>query len=151
MRECAFEWRYPEFQPRLWIFLEVAQYMLKGSGDFAAAADMKPYIDDVQAMKSEAVHQIITRRGYGCSVSRNYRLLIGWLELLIIVSKIVPEIPIKKFILDLVKPPSVGGLNHRDTGINVDKTTGIVSHNGVVYQFDPLFPLDKDGFPKGAS
>lgn len=109
MRECAFEWRYPEFQPRLCILLEVAQYMLNGSREFAAAADIKPYIDDVQAMKSEGVHQIITRRGYGCSVSRDYRLLIGWLELLIIMSKIMPEIPMKKFILDSVEPPSVGG------------------------------------------
>jgi hypothetical protein len=29
--------------------------------------------------------------------------------------------------------------------------TGIVSHNGAVYRFDPLLPPDEDGFPKGAS
>jgi hypothetical protein len=124
--------------------------MLNGSGDFATTADMKPYINDVQAMKKEGVHQIITRRGYSCSASRDYRLLVGWLELLGIMSKIVPEIPMRKFILDSVEPPSVGGLKHMDTGINVDKTNGIVSHNGAVYRFDSLFPLDEDGFPKAA-
>jgi hypothetical protein len=125
--------------------------MLNGSGDFAKTADMEPYINDVHAIKSEGVHQIIKRRGYSCSVSRDYRLLIGWLKLLIIMSKIVPEIPMKKFILDSLEPASVGGLKHMDTGINIDKTTGIVSHNGAVYRFDLLFPLDEDGFPKGAS
>lgn len=151
MRECAFEWRYPEFQPRLWILLEVAQYMLNSSGNFAKTADMQPYIDDVHAMKSEGVYQTIKRRGYSCSMGRDYRLLVGWLELLIIMSKIVPEIPMRKFLLDSLEPASVGGLKHMDTGINVDKTNGIVSHNGAVYRFDPLFPLDEDGFPKGVS
>ncbi|KAJ5364484.1 uncharacterized protein N7496_010197 [Penicillium cataractarum] len=148
MRECGFEWRYPTFQPRLWILVEVAQYMLNIRTGYAVTDDIKPFINDVLAMKAEGVHQVITRRGYNCSVSRDYRLLIGWLELLIIMTKLVQDVPLKKMILDAVEPPYVGFLEHVDTGIKVDKNTGVVSQGGVTYRFTPLYPVDEDGFPK---
>lgn len=148
MRECGFEWRYPAFQPRLWILVEVAQYMLNIRSGYAMTDDIKPFVDDVLAMKAEGVHQVITRRGYNCSVSRDYRLLVGWLELLIIMTKLVQDIPLKKMILDAVEPPYVGSFEHMDTGIKVNKGAGVVSHGDVTYRFTPLYPVDADGFPK---
>ena len=33
-------------------------------------------------------------------------------------------------------------------GIEVDKVTGIISHNKSVYRFAPLWPVGEDGFPE---
>ena len=143
MRECGLEWRYPEFQPRLWILVEVAQYMLT-TRSYVSTPDMKPFIDDVITMKREGVHKIITQRGYKCSEPRDQQLLTGWLELLLIMSKITPNIPLMKFMLDSLEPSHIAHWEHMDTGIKVDKSSGTVSHNGAIYRFTPLFPLESE-------
>ena len=147
MRSCGFEWRYPDFQPRLWILVEVAQYMLTSNG-YTTTPDMKPFIDDVLAMKKDGVRHIIRDCGYKCSMSRDYRLLVGWLELLIIMSKLVPNVSLKRSLLDSVDTPVVSTWKEYGMGIEVDKVTGIVSHNKSVYRFAPLWRVGEDGFPE---
>lgn len=147
MRNCGFEWRYPDFQPRLWILVEVAQYMLT-TKNYTTTPDMKPFINDVLAMEKEGVRHIIRQRGYKCSIGRHYRLLVGWLELLIIMSKLVPNVSLKRSLLDLLDPSMGSSWKEYGTGIEVDMVTGIVSHNKSVYRFAPLWPVGEDGLPE---
>jgi hypothetical protein len=150
MRECGFEWRYPDFQPRLWILVEVAQYLLtcKGYSHYNPTPDMKPFANDVLAMGKEGVRHIIQERGYKCSMSQDYRLLVGWLELLIIMSKLVPDLSRMRSLLDSIEMPAASHLTDYPTGIKVDKVTGIISHNKSVYRFAPLWPLGEYGLPE---
>lgn len=59
------------------------------SNSYETTPDLEPFANDVLAMQNEGVQQIIQKRGYTCSVSRDYPLLVGWLELLVIISKLV--------------------------------------------------------------
>jgi hypothetical protein len=147
MRNCAFVWRCPRLQPRLWILVEVAQYMLTGN-NYTTTPDIEVFTNDVLAMETEGVRQVVRRCGYKCSVSRDYRLLVGWLELLIIVSKLVPDVSLKRSLLDSLDTSIESSWNDNGTAIQVDKATGIVSHNKSVYRFAPLWPVDGDGLPE---
>lgn len=144
MRNCGFEWRYPDFQPRLWILVEVAQYMLT-TKNYTTTPDMEPFINDVLAMEKEGVRHIIRQCGYKCSIGRHYRLLVGWLELLIIMSKLVPNVSLKRSLLDSLDHSMGSSWKEYGTGIEVDMVTGIVSHNKSVYRFAPLWPVGEDG------
>jgi len=150
MRSCAFEWRYPAFQPRLWILLEVAQYMLTGANEsgWTPTPDMIPFVRDVEAMKKDGTRTIIRGKEYKCSIRREYRLLVGWLELLVIISKIVPSETKMRAVLDSVDLSYASTVTDYDTGIQVDKVNGIVSQGSSVYRFAPLWPVDKYCIPE---
>ena len=148
MRSCAFEWTYPLLvEPRLWILVEVAQHMLTGNG-FATTSQIGLVSNDVLAMETEGVRQVIRRRGYQCSIPGDYRLLVGWLELLVIASKLVPDVFLKRSLLDSLDASIVSNWNDHATGIEVNKATGIVSYGKQVYRFAPLWPVGEDGLPE---
>jgi hypothetical protein len=131
------------------VLVEVAQYMLASSkSGYTTTDDMKPFINDVLAMQKDGVRHIIRDRGYKCSESQHYRLLVGWLELLIIMTKLVPDVILKRWLMDTLEPLIGNEWEHYDTGIKVDKACGIVSQNRSIYRFAPLWPVGENGLPE---
>jgi hypothetical protein len=140
-RDCAFEWRYPDFKPRLWILVELASYMLT-SNDFTTTPDSKPFIDDVSKMLKEGTLHMIRDRDYKCSDPRDFRFLVGWLELMVIMAKLIPDVSQRRIRLETVEMPVAGTWIDDTTGITVEKSLGLVSHKKSVYRFAPLYPID---------
>ncbi|RYP75991.1 hypothetical protein DL771_002063 [Monosporascus sp. 5C6A] len=148
MRECGFEWRYPTFQPRLWILVEVAQYVVANIHKYVVTPNMQPFVDDVLSMKKKGVQHVIRERGYTCTMPQDYRLLVGWLELTIIMPRLFRNVSHKRSLRDWIDIPAVGCLMEREYGTVVDKVNGIVSQNKNVYRFVPLWPVNEDGLPE---
>ncbi|KAH8649291.1 hypothetical protein BX600DRAFT_442552 [Xylariales sp. PMI_506] len=146
MRDCGFEWRYPKFQPRLWVLVEVAQFMLT-SDSYDVTPDIKPFIDDVLKMKTKEPLLVIMDRGYKCSASRDFRLLLGWLELLVIISKLNRDVSYRRMVLDHVEMPAVASFTEYQHCLKINKATGIVTHKVAGYHFFPLWPLGENNLP----
>jgi hypothetical protein len=61
LRDCAFEWRFPDFEPRAWILFEVAEYVLTHNGELTITSDMQPFVSHTAEMITEGVRPIISR------------------------------------------------------------------------------------------
>jgi len=138
LRDCAFEWRFPAFEPRAWILFEVAEYVLTHR-EHAVTSDIRPFISHTQELIAEGVRPTISKHRYGCTNGSDLDLVIGWLELLVIIAKIVPDVSRRQDILDWVDKSSVGSYNAMQLGITVDKANGVVTHHGKTYHFTPVF------------
>jgi hypothetical protein len=145
VRDCAFEWRFPAFEPCAWILFEVAQYVLKG-GTYTVTPNLRYFISHVHEMLEEGVRQVFSKYRYACTNGSDLPLVIGWLELLVILTKCVPNVSSRRMILDRVDRGYVGSLSfysmaspHTSADIEIDKARGIVSCNGATYMFTPLF------------
>lgn len=144
IRDSAYTWRFPDFQPRLWVLYEVAESVL-GSPLLwdDPTPDVAPFVADVLAMTKVGVTQIIQQRGYCCTNDGDEELVIGCLEILVIFSRI-SLLPVdRKRILDSLMTPTFGDTSYwSGMGvIKVDKHAGIISHNGTKYRFTPIFKL----------
>lgn len=147
VRDCGFAWRYSAFKPRAWVLLEVVQYALKG-GTYTVTPDLQDFISHIQEMFEEGVGRVFSKYGYTCTNGSDSRFVIGWLELLIILTKCVPNVSARRSILDQVDRSFVGSVSlysmtspHSGADITIDKSKGIVSYHGATYRFTPLFPL----------
>jgi hypothetical protein len=138
LRDCAFEWRFPAFEPRAWILFEVAEFVLTHE-KHAVTADIKPFVAHTIEMLKEGVRPIISKHRYACTNGSDLDFVIGWLELLVIVATIVPKITDRQQVLDWVDKSFVGRCQCAELGIDIDKAVGVVSHNGKTYQFTPVF------------
>jgi hypothetical protein len=161
VRDCGFAWRFPAFEPRAWILFEVAQYTLKG-GTYTVTPDLRDFISHVHEMYEEGVRRVFSKYRYTCTNGSDLQFVTGWLELLVILAKCVPNVSSRRTILDHVDRGYVGGLAfydmaspHTSADIEIDKAKGIVSCNGATYRFTPLFPRARmtvtaeTGSPKG--
>jgi hypothetical protein len=143
VRECGFEWRYPKFQPRLWVLVEIAQYMFT-SVKYEVTPDMQPFVNDILKMQTEGAYIVLKDSRYTCSKRRDYRILVGWLEVLLIMVKLVPNVSLRRQLLNQMDSPSITNWKDYGTGIEVDKKNGIAFHGPTVYRFAPIWPLDLD-------
>jgi hypothetical protein len=99
IHDCAFEWRFPQFEPRAWILFEVAEYVLNHS-EFTITDDMEPFVSHVIEMIKEGVSQVIDKYGYKCTNKGDSQLVIRWLEILVILIKVVPNVGTRQEIFD---------------------------------------------------
>jgi len=144
IRECGFEWQYSSFQPRLWILFEVAANMLMHPS-YTATDDIKPFFTDVQRMVHEGVGRVIDERKYRCTNKSDGKLVTGWLELLIQISKLLPDLASRRTLFDAIESPSFGDVSFYDTEhIEVDKAMGVIFFKGDTYDFTPLYDLAID-------
>ena len=138
VRDCAFEWRFPAFAPRAWILFEVAEFVLTHK-EHTITSDIRPFISHTAEMVKEGVRPIISKHHYGCTNGGDLDFVIGWLELLVIIARVVPDISDRQEILDWVDKSFVGTYRDVTLGITIDKNMGVVSHKGTNYQFTPVF------------
>lgn len=143
VRDCAFEWRFPKFEPRAWILFEVAQNILNHS-EFTSTADIEPFIFHVLEMFDKGVIPVIEKYAYKCTNEGDSRLVIGWLEIVVILAKVVPNVGTRQEIWDWVNRPYVGTYSNPELRLEIDKAKGLISSNGITYEFTPVFFLTGD-------
>jgi hypothetical protein len=120
LRDCAFEWRFPAFEPRAWILFEVAENILTHKS-YTITSDIQPFISHIAEMIKEGVRPVISKHHYGCTNGSDLDLVIGWLELLIILAKVVPDVKERKEMLDFVDKLGAGICHFYGSGIIIDK------------------------------
>jgi len=144
VRDCGFEWRFPAFEPRGWILYEVAEHVLS-TNRFTWTDDNRPFIQHVLQMLKDGVRPVVEKYGYQCTQKEDFDLLVGFLELLILLAKILPHnITARRVIRDIINEPYVGSVTDYDTGIEIDKAKGVISYQGKTYRFTPVFHLTSD-------
>ncbi|RYP43490.1 hypothetical protein DL768_009907 [Monosporascus sp. mg162] len=137
VRDCGFTWHFPDFQPRLWVLFESAEFVRNRSRPIALA-DIEPFMDHLREMKGYGVRYVLNRHGYRCTNQGDRELVIGWLELLLILSRIVPSVRTRQIILNAVDNTMVRTCHHEESGITVDKEKGTVTMNERTYEFSPI-------------
>jgi len=138
VRDSAFAWRFPTFEPRAWILFEVAEYVLNHAQP-TFTNDLAPFISHVVEMVKDGVRPVVSKYGYVCTNGGDLPLVIGWLEVLIILVKVVPNIGTRQEILDWINRNYVGSYSKPALGIEIDKARGVISCNGTTYEFTPVF------------
>lgn len=138
VRDCAFEWRFPAFEPRAWILFEVAEYILNHT-TWTTTEDIAPFICHVDEMVDEGVHAVITKYKYACTNGADMPVVVGWLELLVILAKVVPEAGRRQEIFDYINRGYVGTLHETVSGLKIDKAKGEITCNEKTYTFTPVF------------
>jgi hypothetical protein len=143
VRDCGFEWRFPPFEPRAWVLFEVAEYMLNHRAHcICITDDIEPFVSHVNEMvQIGKVQPIINKYKYRCTTEGDIRLVVGWLEMLVILSLVVDNVYHRQQIFDLLNQPYMGVMDVLDLGITIDKVGGTVIANGKTYEFTPVFHL----------
>ena len=137
VRDCAFTWHFPDFRPRLWVLFEAAEFVRNRSRPIALA-DIDPFMDHLREMKGYGVRYVLNRHGYRCTNQGDRELVIGWLELLLILSRVVPSVRTRRIILNGVDNAMVRTCHHEESGLTVDKEKGTVTMNERTYEFSPV-------------
>lgn len=144
VRDCAFAWRFPSFEPRAWVLFEVAEFVLTHKGRWVTD-DIAPFIAHVDEMvRIGNVHPIIDKYGYRCTKNGDMRLVVGWLEILVIIANIVEDVGVRQCILDVLNRPIVGSYNLIVPGMpnfQIDKANGTITLDGETWNFTPVFDL----------
>jgi hypothetical protein len=143
VRDCAFAWRFPKFEPRAWILFEVAEYVLNHS-DVTITNDIEPFVSHVLEMIKEGVSPVINKYEYQCTSKGDSKLVSGWLEILTILAKVVPNVGTRQEIFDWINRPYVGSYYNPELEIRIDKAKGVIISNGTTYEFTPVFLLTAD-------
>jgi tetratricopeptide (TPR) repeat protein len=137
VRDCSFTWHFSDFQPRLWVLFETAEFVRNRSRPIPLD-DIRPFITHLREMKGYGVRYVLNRHGYRCTNQGDRELVIGWLELLLILSRLVPSIRIRRAILNAVDDSKVRSCHHEESGITVNKEAGIITVHENSYEFSPI-------------
>lgn len=146
VRDCGFEWRFPSFEPRAWVLFEVAEYMLNHERHWITD-DIEPFASHVREMvRIEKVKPIIDKYKYRCTTEGDMRLVVGWLEAIVILYLVVPRASQRQRIFDQLNQPYVGwmkvyDLDFEDLDLEIDKVEGTVTAHGKTYKFTPIYHL----------
>lgn len=143
VRDCAFTWHFPNFQPRLWVLFEAAEFTHNRSRPIPLA-DLEPFMNHLREMKGYGVRYVLNRHGYRCTNQGDRELVIGWLELLLTLSRIAPSIRTRRAILNAVDNSMVRTCHHRESGITINKEKGTITMNERTYEFTPV-PFEATG------
>jgi hypothetical protein len=137
VRHCNFVWHFPEYRPRLWILFEVAQYTLNRA-KIIPLKDTTKFMEHLSDMQSAGVQYVADQQGYKCTNDSDGSLVTCWLELLAGLFTLVPSVRYRREILDTLDDPQVQTCSHEETGVKVDKGTGIITAHGQTHKFSPI-------------
>jgi len=141
VRDCAFSWRFPRFEPRAWVLFEVAEYILNHR-QFVNTDDIHTFVDHIGEMGHTGVKEVVKKYGYKCTNESDAKLVVGWLEILLILCKVVPDVGDRQMVFDELNRPFVGSLQLIHWGLEIDKSKGIIKCNGETYEFTPVYTTD---------
>lgn len=143
VRDCGYSWRFPEFQPRLWILFEVACWLFNHEG-CVEYDDMAQYISDCREMVRVGVKTVVAKRKYKCTNGGDTRIVTSWLELLVLLYKHVPSISTRRDLLDTVEGFHATTMAevkfYSDDNISVDVVGGRLSLGNKTHRFTPIPP-----------
>ncbi|KAJ7822731.1 hypothetical protein B0H14DRAFT_3731138 [Mycena olivaceomarginata] len=112
VRDCAFVWRFPAWEPRAWILYEIAEHAV-GHRQYVVTEDNKPFLRHVQEMVLFGVHPVLDKYKYRCTNASDMDLVTGRLELLVILAKLFPDdVTIRRELLDILNKPANGSVTH---------------------------------------
>lgn len=143
IRNCGFMWNYPPFEPKLWILYEVAEYSLTCEDGIDVTEDNKEYVDHVSEMREVGVRATLSRHGYKCKAERDKKFLPAWLELLVLLKRLLNDLRNIREILDnLTWFPVTGNMfiNTLNGLVILHPFEGNLSLGGAEYTFTP-FPI----------
>ncbi|KAJ7260298.1 hypothetical protein B0H12DRAFT_1231792 [Mycena haematopus] len=139
VRDCAFEWRFPAWEPRAWILYEMAEYVLGHLGHIITD-DNRPFLLHVQEMVLVGVHPVLNKYKYRCTNASDMEMVTGRLELLVILAKIFPDnVAARQELLDLLSKPANGSVSNVVLGVEISKAEGTVRYQGQIHHFTPTF------------
>lgn len=141
IRNCGFMWHYPPFQPKLWILYEWAEYTLTSTGDHQVTEDNKEFLEHVQEMLEIGVRATLSKYGYRCSFERDKELLTAWLELLVLLKRLLVDVTNIRHLLDNLTWFPVTGNMYLATGegdLMLHPFEGTLSLGGKRYTFTPF-------------
>jgi hypothetical protein len=148
MRDCRFAFTYPKFSPRLWTIFEYSQRVLFESSTFNDPGEPRtmpePFIKDLFLMSEHGVGTVVEGRKYEATSKRDTWLLVGWLELHILLLKLIPNVITRTKLFDELDKPFIGTVHLYDIGIEIDKWKGMVIYQGKIYRFSPTFNLPQE-------
>ncbi|KAF8250245.1 hypothetical protein K440DRAFT_659687 [Wilcoxina mikolae CBS 423.85] len=116
----------------------VVDYVLNHA-EYTVTDDIKPFISHVVEMAKDGVRPVVSKYGYVCTNGGDLPLVIGWLEVLIILAKVVPNAGTRQEIFNWINRDYVGSYANPVLGIEIDKARGVISCNGTTYEFTPVF------------
>jgi len=105
---------------------------------------MEPFVSHVLEMIKEGVSPVVDKHEYQCTSKGDSKLVIGWLEILAILAKVVPNVGTRQEILDWINRPYAGSYYNPELEIRIDKAKGAIISNGTMYEFTPVFLLTAD-------
>lgn len=145
IRNCAFVWFYPPFEPRLWILYEVAEYILTCSGEFPLADDIQVYTDHVNEMIEDGVCKVLKKHNYRCTFEHDRIFLTSWLELLVLLRRNHIDMDISRRLMnsvtwhprtEVVMMPTPNGI------LKFDRFGGVLTLNNIEQTFTPFSRFD---------
>ena len=102
--------------------------------------DIEPFVSHVREMvRTEEVKPIIDK--YKCTTEGDMRLVVGWLETIVILYIVVPSACQRQQIFDQFNQSYVGGMKVLDLDLEIDKVEGTVTAHGKTYEFTPIYHL----------
>ncbi|KAF7378415.1 hypothetical protein MSAN_00268100 [Mycena sanguinolenta] len=105
VRDCAFEWRFPAWEPRAWILYEVAENALSHYS-CTVTEDNRLFLCHVKEMVRFGVHSVLNKYKYRCTNASDMDLVTGKLEMLVILAKIFPkDFALRRTLLDYLNKP----------------------------------------------
>lgn len=143
IRNCGFMWHYPPFEPRLWILYEVAEYTLTCTGDMLKTGDIKHFLGHVEEMCEKGVRATLSKYGYRCTIERDKEVIIAWLELLILLKRLLVDMGDIRYALDKLSWMRITGDMWIDTlrgQVWLRPFEGALTLRGEEHTFTP-FPL----------
>ena len=141
VRDCGFAWRFPHFEARAWVLYEVAEYILNHTA-YWVTDDIKPFVSHIREMvQIGKVQPIIDKYKYRCTTMGDMRLVVGWLEILVILYREVRNVLQRQSILNCINEAGAGSFQNLELDLMIDKVKGIVTIGGKTYRFTPVFHL----------
>ena len=147
IRNCAFTYFYPPFEPRMWILYEINEFALTCDGGLLKTPDVEIYLDHIEEMIAQGVQATLTKHKYRCSDDGDRQYLTSWLELLVLLKCLQLDIGFIRKILD-----HLTWFHVRNTqsypGLVIDRYRGTLTYGETIHTFTP-FPLEpeiEDGF-----
>ncbi|KAF9991792.1 hypothetical protein BGZ79_003976 [Entomortierella chlamydospora] len=144
IQDCAFEWRFPSFEARAWVLFEVTVWLLNHKPLTFITDDMKTFADHVKEMVRNEVRPTLKKYGYQCTNQSDLDLVTGWMEIVVILFKAVPDVHMRREIIDRIYAPFVGKVKFYDPEVEINKFAGTITVGGTVHKFTPIYQLTSD-------
>lgn len=141
VRDCGFMWKYLDFEPRAWILYEVAEFVLNHSGPISAddPTDILPFFRHTLEMRETSVRAVLKKHEYRCTNESDLHMVTGWLEMLVILEKVIPNAGYRQEVWDWVNKGDNGSFSNPLMDIYIDKVKGEVRQGKEVYRFTPVY------------
>jgi hypothetical protein len=101
--------------------------------------DNETFIAHLREMAKQGVEAVVKKYGYRCTNKGDEKLVIGWIELLIILATVVPNVSQRQEIFDWINKGEIGKMTIENLGLHIDKAQGVITSNGRTFHFNPVY------------